>query len=62
MATFVVGMIIVIIVGTAIAYIIKEKKNGVKCIGCPGKAACSGSCASCSSGYQIMAEEEKSSK
>ena len=47
MATFIVGMIIVIIVGAAVVYIIKEKKKGVKCIGCPEGATCSGSCASC---------------
>ena len=49
MATFIVGMIILIIVGAAVVYIIKEKKKGVKCIGCPNGASCVGSCASCSS-------------
>jgi hypothetical protein len=39
--------VIVLIVGGAIAYIIKAKKNGKKCIGCPygdscpSKGACS---------------------
>lgn len=47
MATFIVGMIILMIVGAAVVYIIKEKKKGVKCIGCPDGASCLGSCASC---------------
>lgn len=49
---------IVLIVGGALAYIIRAKKSGKKCIGCPdaptcGKndnassGGCSGSCGSC---------------
>lgn len=49
MATVIVGMIIVIIVGAAVVYIIKEKRKGVKCIGCPNGTACSGNCEACSS-------------
>lgn len=53
MIDFIVAVILVVIVGTAICYIIKAKKKGVKCIGCPegcncGKASedlgCSCSC------------------
>jgi len=33
--------VIVIIVGAAIAYIIKAKKSGKKCIGCPDSCSCS---------------------
>ncbi len=36
--------ILVIIVGAAIAYIIKSKKSGAKCIGCPSGCNCSGKC------------------
>lgn len=36
--------ILVIIVGAAIAYIIKAKRKGVKCIGCPAAGNCSGKC------------------
>ena len=36
------------IIGGAAAYIIKAKKSGKKCIGCPGGSSCSGACASCS--------------
>lgn len=43
MIDFVVVAILVIIIGLAVRYIIKEKKRGVKCIGCPA----GGSCCSC---------------
>jgi len=50
--------IIILIVGGATAYIIRAKKRGQKCIGCPdskacasnsknGNSTCSGSCSSC---------------
>ena len=32
--------IIVLIIGSSILYIIKAKKNGVKCIGCPDAKTC----------------------
>ena len=43
---------IVVIVGGAILYIIKAKKSGRKCIGCPYSSSCksgckSGGCPSC---------------
>ncbi len=51
-------VILLVILGAAIAYIIKEKKHGVKCIGCPaaaecasrqnGATSCSGNCSGCS--------------
>lgn len=36
--------IVVLIVGAASWYIIKSKKSGVKCIGCPSGSKCSGNC------------------
>lgn len=42
MANFIIGAIVVLIVGSAIAYIIKAKKSGAKCIGCPSGGCCSG--------------------
>ena len=47
--------ILFIVIGLALAYIIGQKKKGVKCIGCPsGKTCaskkdgnCSGSCCNC---------------
>ena len=35
--------IIALIVGLAIYYVIKAKKSGKKCIGCPDGCSCSGS-------------------
>lgn len=40
MANFIVAVIILIVIGAAIAYIIKEKKRGVTCIGCPHAGEC----------------------
>ena len=38
--------VIVLIVGLAVCYVIKAKKSGKKCIGCPegGCKNCSGNC------------------
>jgi len=41
MSDIIVVAIIICIVGAAIRYIIKEKKRGVKCIGCPEGCSCS---------------------
>ncbi|MBQ4521746.1 MAG: FeoB-associated Cys-rich membrane protein [Lachnospiraceae bacterium] len=62
MTDFIVIGIVLIIVGVAIAYIVKEKKNGVKCIGCPAGGNCSGKCAgnsgSCNSCHSDTLEEK----
>ena len=55
----VIGMI-VLIVGGAVAYIIKAKKSGKKCIGCPDSGSCHAKkqdggdcgCGSCGGGCQ----------
>lgn len=39
-------LIIVLILGSAITYIVKAKKSGVHCIGCPAGSSCSGHCSS----------------
>ncbi len=39
--------VIVLIVGGAVAYIIKAKKSGKKCIGCPDGGSCEGKCSCC---------------
>ncbi len=46
MVNIIVGLIVVIILGASIFYIVRAKKNGVKCIGCEaGKSCnCSGGC------------------
>ena len=40
---------IALIVGGAVAYIIKAKKNGKKCIGCPHASSCPSSKCDCGS-------------
>ncbi len=40
----IVTIILIAIIGGALAYIIKAKKNGQKCIGCPSSKQCGGSC------------------
>lgn len=48
MEDFIVIAILVLILGGAALYIYKAKKRGVKCIGCPDGATCSGHCSGCS--------------
>ena len=36
--------ILLAIIGGAVWYLIKAKKNGKKCIGCPDSGSCSGGC------------------
>lgn len=40
MADWIIGIVVLLILGVAIAYIVKAKKKGVKCIGCPDGASC----------------------
>ncbi len=48
MKNIIVIIVILIIVGLALTYIIREKKKGVKCIGCPsGKTCASKKCGCC---------------
>ncbi len=44
MADIIIIAIVVIIIGAAVAYIVKAKKSGVRCVGCPDGGQCSGSC------------------
>ena len=43
MVNIIVIIILMILIGGAVAYIIKAKKRGVKCIGCPAGGSCPGS-------------------
>ncbi len=47
-------LVLVVILGGAVAYIVKAKKSGVKCIGCSAGGSCGpkkgGSCGGCSNG------------
>ena len=51
MENFIVAAILVLAVGVAIFYIVKAKKSGKKCIGCPHADSCgkSGGCSGCKS-------------
>lgn len=51
MADFLIILIVLGVVGAAIWYIRKEKKRGVKCIGCPSSGDCGKQC-DCGSGMQ----------
>ncbi len=48
MTDLILVLVIAVIVGAAIAYIRKEKKRGVRCVGCPDAGACGGHCNGCS--------------
>ena len=43
--------VIAVIVGLVMWYIHRSKKKGIKCIGCPDGAKCSGSCSGCTGNY-----------
>ena len=48
MTDLIVGLIVLLIVGAAVRYIIRAKKQGVKCIGCSAGTECSGRDGGCS--------------
>lgn len=50
MENIIIAIVLLAIVGLASAYVIKAKKNGKKCIGCPSSCHCgknNGNCADC---------------
>ncbi len=47
MENFIVIGILAIIIGGIIFYLIREKKKGVKCVGCPHAKQCAGKCGGC---------------
>jgi len=50
--------ILVVIIGAAAGYVIKAKKSGKKCIGCPDSGSCSTSgCSGCNGGCGCYTEE-----
>lgn len=51
MTDVIIIVVLLVIVGAAVVYIMKAKKSGVRCIGCPSGGSCSGSCSgNCSGG------------
>ncbi len=57
MANVMVVLIVALILGISITYIVKAKKAGVKCIGCPAGGTCSGHCSGCSGSCPGHTEE-----
>ena len=53
--------VIALVVGGAVAFIIREKKKGRACIGCPDSAACHkrGSCDGCHGGCSCAPKEQE---
>lgn len=49
MIDYIIGAIILLIVGCAIWYVVRAKKNGKKCIGCPEGGCCDECSCSCAS-------------
>ena len=47
MGNIIAGGILIAVIAAAVRFIYKEKKRGVKCIGCSAAGSCGGSC-SCS--------------
>lgn len=43
MIDIIVIIILVLLIGSAVTYMIRARKSGVKCIGCPAGGSCSGS-------------------
>ena len=52
--------IVALIIGAVIFYIVRQKKKGVKCIGCPAGAnacrasGCGGNCSGCSGSCRMQ--------
>lgn len=44
MVDIIVVGIILLVIAAAVIYIVREKRKGVKCIGCPAAGCCSGKC------------------
>ena len=47
MTDIIVIAVVVVIAFFAVRYIVRAKKSGKKCIGCPDGGSCSGSCVGC---------------
>ena len=47
MENYIVIAVLALVIGGAVIYVLKQRKKGVKCIGCPNGSDCSGDCCSC---------------
>ena len=61
MTDFIIAGLVLVILGVAVAYIVKAKKSGVKCIGCPAGGNCCGKTGSdsCTCGCHSDTSDEK---
>lgn len=57
MVNFILAAVLLALVGAAVRYVVKAKKSGAVCIGCPGDGGCSenpdtgsGCCCGCRAG------------
>ena len=50
MADLFIIIIVFVLLRSAIRFIIKEKKKGTRCIGCPDAGSCSRKCSGCAGG------------
>lgn len=53
MANIIVLVILIAAVGGAAGYIIKSKRSGKKCIGCPDSGSCSSCCCGCGNNEEM---------
>lgn len=56
MTDVLIALLIVLIVGFAVLYIVKAKRKGHKCIGCPDSENCNGNCAGCGAANNTYTE------
>ena len=62
MVDFIVIAVVLVIIGAAVVYIIREKKKGVTCIGCPAAGTCARSRnGGCSGGCSCGGEDAQHS-
>ena len=47
MENIVIAVVLLLIIGLAVWYVVKAKKSGKKCIGCPSGSNCSSGCGNC---------------
>lgn len=53
MKNIVIILVLILVLAMAIRYIVKAKKNGVKCIGCPSGKECGGCSCGCNDSDNI---------
>lgn len=57
MENFVVAAIVLLMIAIAVIYIVRQKKKGAKCVGCPMGGQCASKC-QCSSGNHANIDKE----